>query len=116
MDLKLSTAVASGMGAIIAGVAMEPAQALERLGAEPHLVCHGSFLIERLGVAAQAPRATIRAAREQQHYDVAELFAFVCPARFATPTPMGWPARWRWNRVPARRKPSDASPMTFCNA
>ena len=89
MDLKLSTAVASGMGAIIAGVAMEPAQALERLGAEPHLVCHGSFLIERLGVAAQAPRATIRAAREQQHYDVAELFAFVCPARFATPTPTG---------------------------
>ena len=36
-----------------------------------------------------ANRAAIRAAREQRHFDVAELFAFVCPARFATPTPAG---------------------------
>ena len=36
-----------------------------------------------------APRSLSRAAREQKHFDVAELFAFVCPARFATPTPIG---------------------------
>ena len=41
-------------------------------------------------MASQAPRAAVRAAREQRHFDVAELFAFVCPARFATPTPVGF--------------------------
>lgn len=89
MDFLPRTAVASGMGAIIGGAPMDPAQALVALAAEPHLICHSAFLIERLGIAAQAPRATVRAAREQRHFDVAELFAFVCPARFATPTPMG---------------------------
>ncbi|WP_373505878.1 helicase C-terminal domain-containing protein, partial [Aestuariivirga sp.] len=29
-------------------------------------------------------------ARDQRHFDVAELFAFTCPARFATPTPTGF--------------------------
>ena len=77
------------MGAVIGGEPMEPAHALAALAAEPHLICHSAFFIERLGVAAQAPRATVRAAREQRHFDVAELFAFVCPARFATPTPDG---------------------------
>jgi ATP-dependent DNA helicase DinG len=89
MDSNLHIAVASGMGAIIGGEPMEPAHALERLAAAPHLICHSAFLIERLGVAAQASRAQIRAAREQRHFDVAELFAFTCPARFATPTPSG---------------------------
>jgi ATP-dependent DNA helicase DinG len=89
MDSRLPAAVASGMGAIIDGEPEEPARALERLAATPHLICHSAFFIERLGIAAQAPRAAIRAAREQKHFDVAELFAFVCPARFATPTPAG---------------------------
>ena len=88
-DSTLRTAVASGMGAIIGGEPMEPAHALTALSARPHLICHSAFLIERLGVAAQAARATVRAAREQRHFDVAELFAFVCPARFAIPTPVG---------------------------
>ena len=90
MDSKLRTAVASGMGAVIGGEPMEPAHALAALAATPHLICHSAFFIERLGVAAQAPRAAVRAAREQRHHDVAELFAFVCPARFATPTPVGF--------------------------
>ena len=90
MDSNLRTAVASGMGAVIGGEPMEPAHALAALAARPHLICHSAFFIERLGVAAQAPRATVRAAREQHHFDVAELFAFVCPARFATPTPVGF--------------------------
>lgn len=90
MDSTLRTAVASGMGAVIGGEPMEPAHALAALAERPHLICHSAFFIERLGVAAQAPRATVRAAREQRHFDVAELFAFVCPARFATPTPTGF--------------------------
>ena len=89
MDSLPSTAVASGMGAVIGGEPMDPAQALAALAAQPHLICHSAFFIERLGIATQSPRASVRAAREQRHFDVAELFAFVCPARFATPTPAG---------------------------
>ena len=89
MDSLPRTAVASGMGAIIGGEPMEPAHALVALAATPHLICHSAFFIERLGIAAQASRSAVRAAREQRHHDVAELFAFVCPARFATPTPTG---------------------------
>ena len=77
------------MGAVISGEMREPAEALAHLAERPHLVCHATFLIERLGFAAGAPRGAVRAAREQRHCDVAELFAFVCPARFATPTPAG---------------------------
>ncbi|WP_373502131.1 hypothetical protein, partial [Aestuariivirga sp.] len=62
MDSNLRTAVASGMGAIIGGEPMEPSRALERLTSTPHLICHSAFLIERLGIAAQASRAAIRAA------------------------------------------------------
>ena len=43
----------------------------------------------RLGFAAGVNRAELRAAQEQKHFDVAELFAFVCPAREAVPTPRG---------------------------
>lgn len=68
---------------------LEAAEALTHLIREPHLLCHSAFVIERLGFAAEAPRVVIRQAREQKHADVAELFAFVCPARFATPTPKG---------------------------
>src|SRR4051794_17091493 len=90
MDYSYRTAVASGMGAVIDGEPMEPAHALAALAAEPYLICHSAFFIERLGVAAQASRSPLRAARDQRHYDVAELIAFVCPARFATPTPRGF--------------------------
>ncbi len=89
LDSTFQTAVAAGMDAVIGGKRLDPAQALERLSAAPHLICHSAFFIERLGVAAQAPKAVTRAARDQRHYDVAELFAFTCPARFATPTPTG---------------------------
>ena len=60
------------------------------LGQRPHLICHATFLIDRLAFAASAPKAAARAAKEQKHLDVAELFAFVCPARMATPTPAGF--------------------------
>jgi ATP-dependent DNA helicase DinG len=89
MDSKPPVAVMSGMGAIISGERVAAGEALTRLAQQPHLVCHAAFLVERLGLAAGANRAAIRAAREQRHCDVAELFAFACPARFATPTPAG---------------------------
>ena len=89
MDSQLQTAVTHRMGALVAGKPLDPAEALALLAARPHLICHSTFLIERLGFAANAPRAAIRAAKDQRHFDVAELFAFVCPARFATPTPAG---------------------------
>jgi ATP-dependent DNA helicase DinG len=82
-------AVALGQGALLAGERLGAAPALARLSAMPHLICHSSFLIERLGSQAQAPKSLIRSAREQKHFDVAELFAFVTPARQATPTPNG---------------------------
>ena len=90
MDSGLPTAVSSGMGAIISSEMFEPGEALSRLAQTPHLICHATFLIERLGFAAGAARTLVRTAREQRHLDVAELFAFVCPARFATPTPGGF--------------------------
>ena len=71
------------------GRVLAAASGLAALAAEPHLLCHSAFIAERLGQVAGAHRAEIRAAREQKHLDVAELFAFVCPARFATPTPSG---------------------------
>jgi hypothetical protein len=41
------------MDAVIGGKRLDPAQALERLSAARHLICHSAFFIERLGVAAQ---------------------------------------------------------------
>ncbi len=90
MTADYPIAVASGTGAVLGGETLEPGLALLRLAARPHLVCHAHFLIERLGFAANASRPAIRAAREQKHRDVAELFGFVCPAAFATPTPSGF--------------------------
>ena len=56
--------VGTSMGAIIGGAPMEPVHALAALAAKPHLICHSAFFIERLGIAAQAPRGAVRAARE----------------------------------------------------
>jgi ATP-dependent DNA helicase DinG len=89
--------VADVPAAVLAGVSMATgpgerltaAEGLARLATAPHLVCHATFLVERLANTSSESRAAARAAREQKHFDVAELFAFVCPARFATPTPTG---------------------------
>ena len=83
------TAVGSGLGAVIGGEALSPATALKRLAGAPHLTCHTGFLVERLAFAADAARNNKFAALEQRHFDVAELFAFVCPAQSAVPTPRG---------------------------
>ncbi|MCA0433784.1 MAG: ATP-dependent DNA helicase [Proteobacteria bacterium] len=89
MDSHLPTALPAGYGAILAGIPRDPAGALADLAAQPHLTCHSGFLIERLAFAAGARRSDVRAAYEQKHFDIAELFAFTCPAQMAVPTPHG---------------------------
>ena len=84
------TALPHGLGATIAGEKLGAAAALARLSALPHLICHSAFLVDRLGAAAAAPKSLIRAAKDIRHLDVAELFAFIVPARVATPTPTGF--------------------------
>lgn len=83
-------ALSHGLGAVVSGEKRGAAAALARLSALPHLICHASFLIDRLGAAAAAPKSLIRAAKDIRHFDVAELFAFIVPARIATPTPTGF--------------------------
>lgn len=86
-----------GNVAVLAGVQLETArgtvaaaEGLHFLGQAPHLICHTTFLIDRLAFVAEAAKGQMREARSQKHFDVAELFAFVCPARIATPTPSGF--------------------------
>jgi ATP-dependent DNA helicase DinG len=93
-NLKLPPAAAGGgLGMVVAenGVRslLEAREALEALARRPHLVCHATFLIGRLALAAEAGGEAVGRARERPHFDVCELFAFVLPARFATPTPRG---------------------------
>src|SRR5262245_35590465 len=92
--LPCPVAVASGTGiAVRTGsgplIIHDAPSALALLAATPHLVCHAAYLVERLGYAAAAPRAAIRAARDQRHLDIAELFAFAAPAVAAVPLPNG---------------------------
>ncbi len=82
-------AVLDGVSLALAGRRFDAAEGLQALARKPALVCHLSFLVDRLALIAEAPRLLARQARERKHLDVAELFAFVCPARIATPTPRG---------------------------
>ncbi len=83
-------ALIAGLGATVAGEKLGAAAALARLSALPHLICHAAFLIDRLAATAAAPKSLVRSAKDIRHFDVAELFAFVVPARVATPTPSGF--------------------------
>jgi ATP-dependent DNA helicase DinG len=85
-----NVAVLAGVQLMTQTATITANEGLGFLAKAPFLVCHASFLIERLAFAAGASKAATRAAREQKHLDVAELFAFVCPARMATPTPNGF--------------------------
>ena len=55
----------------------ETAAAGRRLAGTPMVVCHAPNMARRLGLD------------RLEAYDVLELFAFVCPARFCLPTPRG---------------------------
>ena len=59
------------------------------LAREPHLVCHAPYLIERLCLIAGDGRSAAHSAAAVRHLDIAELYVFVAPARFAIPTPEG---------------------------
>ncbi len=63
--------------------------ALARLNRAPHLVCHAPMLFDRLRHQAGACMAPPRPA---MHYDLAELFAFACPAMSAPPLPSAFGA------------------------
>lgn len=86
MDINFPKAYGLGTGAAVDGAPLSAAAALKRLAAEPHLLCHGGFLIARLRITAATGDPGVS---EQKHLDVAELFAFVCPAQPAVPTPSG---------------------------
>ena len=89
MDINFSTALANGQGALLNHTAVSPHAALMALSGQTHLLCHAGFLIARLAQAADAKPDLARTALGQRHLDVAELFAFVCPAQAAVPTPKG---------------------------
>jgi hypothetical protein len=80
---------------VLDGVVLAPATARlllqKRCGhsSKPHLVCHAGYLVGRLSLVAQVPQPVVRAAREQAHLDICELFAFAAPAVMAVPTPSG---------------------------
>ena len=85
--------VATSIGALVAApgeapVRLEAGTALERLARAPHLVCHAGYLVDRLALVAEAPRALAAQAREQRHLDLAELFAFAAPAVVTSATPV----------------------------
>ena len=83
------TCYAKGQGAALDGVVLPPKSALAALTSTAHLLCHAGFLVTRLAQAADAKADLGRSALDQRHLDVAELFAFVCPAHAAVPTPKG---------------------------
>jgi ATP-dependent DNA helicase DinG len=62
---------------------------LSRLITTPHLICHSAFTLNRLARIANASQNRFQSARSQRHLDLAELYAFCYPARFAAPTPQG---------------------------
>ncbi len=68
---------------------VDPGEALARLASAPHLVCHRVFLINRLARSIKGSGDKRAAALAQNHFDIAELFAFVRPAQPALPTPSG---------------------------
>ena len=68
-----------------AAVRLARSEAAARLKGEPHLVCHAGFTARRLGLSEPGRRAT----GLPPHLDVAELFAFVHPARPIIPSPAG---------------------------
>ena len=85
----LPTAYALGQGAAVDGAPLNAKLALRALAAEAHLLCHTGFLAGRLAQACDAKGDDLKAALARPHLDVTELFAFVCPAQSAVPTPRG---------------------------
>jgi len=65
------------------------AQALNFLAETPSIICHATYLIERLASGKNTDQKALQKARDVRHFDVCELFAFVVPAVATTPTATG---------------------------
>ncbi len=84
--------VQAGLGARVSGDGgrtdvIDAGEALRRLAASPHLVCHRTFLVNRLAACARSAAGRRADAAQMAHFDVAELFTFVRPAQMALPSP-----------------------------
>ncbi len=84
---------------------LDATQALRRLREQPHLVCHAMMLHDRLRQVVHATgqntgrhderrhgRPDAAGLPPMMHLDVAELFAFVCPAQAVPPLPSAFGA------------------------
>ena len=59
------------------------------LAQNPSIICHATYLVERLGAGKNRNMAMVQQARDVRHFDVCELFAFTVPGITTTPTPTG---------------------------
>jgi len=64
-------------------------QAINFLGQTPSIICHATYLVERLASGKSSDKQAVQKARDTRHFDVCELFAFAAPGLAATPTPTG---------------------------
>ena len=71
------------------GQRYERGEAIRFLGQTPSIICHATYLVERLGSGKNTNKKAIQQARDTRHFDVCELFAFVVPGVTTTPTPDG---------------------------
>ena len=65
------------------------AEALSFLAQGPAIICHATYLVERLASGKSRDGKVLQQARDMHHFDVCELFAFVVPGITTTPTPDG---------------------------
>jgi len=91
---QIPVLVTDGRGARVKRVddtreTIDAATALSRLIEHPHIICHSAFTLNRLVRIAKASQNQFQSARNQRHLDIAELYAFCFPSRFAAPTPSG---------------------------
>ena len=63
--------------------------ALEHLAKTASIICHATYLVERLAAGRGIAKRVADEARQKRHYDVCELFAFTMPGITTTPTPDG---------------------------
>ncbi len=65
------------------------AEAIKFLGQNQSIICHATYLVERLGSGKNSDMQALQRARDTRHFDVCELFAFAVPGITTTPTPTG---------------------------
>jgi len=86
--------IVKGAGAVIGKVdgtksTHDRAQAMAFLAQNQSIICHATYLVERLKTGPGGDKKALQLARDARHFDVCELFAFVVPGITTTPTPTG---------------------------